>query len=32
MFQAIHEQGEDAHLEAAYEDRVTGGDYDAGDW
>jgi hypothetical protein len=31
MFQAIQEQAEDAHLEAAYEDRVTGGDYDTGD-
>jgi hypothetical protein len=32
MFQAIREQAEDAHLEADFEDRVTGGDYDTGDW
>jgi len=31
LSQAIREQAEDAHLEAAFEDRVTGGDYDAGD-
>ena len=31
LFQAIREQAEDAHLEAAFEDRVTGGDYDTGD-
>lgn len=31
LFQAIQEEAEDAHLEAAFEDRVAGGDYDAGD-
>ena len=30
LSQAIREQAEDAHLEAAFEDRVAGGDYDAG--
>ncbi len=31
LFQALREQAEDAHLEAAFEDRVSGGDYDSAD-